>query len=162
MDCNYLIRQATEEDTSAIAAFNIRMAMETEAMVLDSKVITDGVRGMIEHPERGFYLVVEVNDQMNRVLIVASLMITSEWSDWRNEMFWWIQSVYVMPEWRRKGLYQQLYLEVKKLASTAANICGFRLYVERENKVAQKTYQALGMQCTDYLMFEELFTKREL
>ncbi|MBX2867035.1 MAG: GNAT family N-acetyltransferase [Acidiferrobacterales bacterium] len=144
------VRQATSSDASAIAQFNINMAMETEGLQLEKKKIAAGVLGMIEHPERGFYLVVEAEKE-----IVASLMITMEWSDWRNAMFWWIQSVYVVPDWRRQGLYRQMYQEVKRLSENAGGVCGYRLYVEKENGAAQSTYASLGMHQTHYLMFEE-------
>ena len=99
----------------------------------------------------GFYLVVE--DQGD---IAASLMVTTEWSDWRNGLFWWIQSVYVRPENRRQGLYRKLYKSVKALAESETNVCGFRLYVEYYNTNAQSTYRALGMEETVYKVFEEL------
>jgi ribosomal protein S18 acetylase RimI-like enzyme len=83
-------------------------------------------------------------------------MVTTEWSDWRNGMFWWIQSVYVRPEYRRQGLYRELYARVKELAEQEPAVCGFRLYVENENVNAQKTYKALGMSETGYKLFEEL------
>jgi ribosomal protein S18 acetylase RimI-like enzyme len=83
-------------------------------------------------------------------------MVTTEWSDWRNGLFWWIQSVYVQPRFRRKGLYTKLYEKVKALSEAKTNVCGFRLYVEHENLVAQQTYRALGMDKTGYQMFEEM------
>lgn len=83
-------------------------------------------------------------------------MVTSEWSDWRNGFFWWIQSVYVRPEYRRHGVYRSLHEHLRKLAQTEPNICGLRLYVERENERAQSTYSRLGMHETHYLLFEEL------
>ena len=146
-----IIRQATHDDIDTLAQFNSKMAFETEAVRLKPEVISAGVTGMIDNPQRGFYLVAEENG-----LIAASLMITTEWSDWRNGNFWWIQSVYVLPEFRRQGLYRKLYEQVRKLAAEDSHVCGFRLYVERNNRVAQQTYLALGMDETDYLMMEEL------
>ena len=145
------IRQASINDAAAIAEFNIKMAKETEGMDLIPKVINAGVSNMINNPAMGFYLVAEEDN-----VIQASLMVTTEWSDWRNGLFWWIQSVYVQPKFRREGLYSKLYNKVKTLAEAETNICGFRLYVEHENLVAKKTYQALGMNKTDYQMFEEM------
>ena len=145
-----IIRQATINDTAAIADFNIKMAKETEDLALIPDVINAGVRNMIENPAMGFYLVAEDNH-----VIQASLMVTTEWSDWRNGLFWWIQSVYVQPQYRRMGLYSKLYEKVKILAQDNNNVCGFRLYVEYENVTAQKTYRSLGMEKTDYQMFEE-------
>ncbi len=151
MTNNLVVRRATISDASAIAQFNTDMAMETENLRLAPEKISAGVQNMINHPERGFYLVIESDDQ-----IVASLMVTTEWSDWRNGTFWWIQSVYVVPNWRRKGLYSALYNKVRELALEAENVCGFRLYVEQDNTSAQATYSSLGMHCTHYKMFEEM------
>ena len=146
-----IIRRALRQDAAELAEFNLQMARETEGVELIPEVIAAGVRGMIDHPERGFYLVVELDNG-----IQASLMITYEWSDWRNGTFWWIQSVYVRPAYRRQGLYRELYTHVKELAEQADSVCGFRLYVERDNQAAQRTYRQLGMQETDYRIFEEL------
>ncbi|MFT5642332.1 MAG: GNAT superfamily N-acetyltransferase [Cyclobacteriaceae bacterium] len=145
------IRQATINDSAAIAEFNIKMAKETEGMDLMPDVINAGVSNMIKNSQMGFYLVAEEDNA-----IQASLMVTTEWSDWRNGLFWWIQSVYVQPKFRRKGLYSKLYKKVKNLAEAESNVCGFRLYVEHENLVAQQTYRTLGMDKTDYQMFEEM------
>ena len=146
-----IIRRALAQDADELARFNINMARETEAIELKAEVIGAGVRAMIENPQRGFYLVVELDNG-----IQASLMVTNEWSDWRNGNFWWIQSVYVRPEYRRQGLYRELYARVKELAEQEPGVCGFRLYVERDNRAAQETYQALGMQETEYRIYEEL------
>lgn len=146
-----IIRRAGIEDATALSQFNQNMAFETEGIKLVPQVIDAGVKNMIENPQMGFYLVAE-----NEAQIVAALMITTEWSDWRNGLFWWIQSVYVLPEYRRQGLYRRLYEQVKTLAEVDTGVCGFRLYVEHENKRAQKTYQSLGMQETHYKLYEEL------
>ncbi|MCP4766849.1 MAG: GNAT family N-acetyltransferase [Gammaproteobacteria bacterium] len=146
-----IIRRALAQDAAELAEFNINMARETESIELIPEVIGAGVRTMIENPQMGFYLVVELDNG-----IQASLMITTEWSDWRNGMFWWIQSVYVRPQYRRQGLYRELYARVKELAEQEPAVCGFRLYVENENVQAQKSYQSLGMSEIEYKMFEEL------
>lgn len=146
-----IIRQALSQDIAELAEFNISMARETEGAELIPEVIASGVKGMIENPQRGYYLVVELDNG-----IQASLMVTTEWSDWRNGMFWWIQSVYVRPAYRRQGLYRELYARVKELAEQEPSVCGFRLYVERENTNAQKSYESLGMVETEYKLFEEL------
>ena len=146
-----IIRRALSQDIAELADFNIRMAHETEGVELIPEVITAGVQTMIDNPQMGFYLVVELDNG-----IQASLMITTEWSDWRNGIFWWIQSVYVRPSYRRQGLYRELYARVKEMAEQEPAVCGFRLYVERENVNAQKTYQSLGMSETDYKLYEEL------
>lgn len=146
-----IIRQALSQDIAELAEFNINMARETEGVELIPEVITTGVKGMIENPQRGYYLVVELDNG-----IQASLMVTTEWSDWRNGMFWWIQSVYVRPAYRRQGLYRELYARVKELAEQEPSVCGFRLYVDRDNTNAQKSYESLGMVETEYKLFEEL------
>ena len=145
------LRHATVDDAQALAEFNINMALETEGIELIPEVIRAGVEAMIENPQMGFYLVVEHEGE-----IAASLMVTTEWSDWRNGLFWWIQSVYVTTAYRRQGLYQKLYERVKSLAEDEKNVCGFRLYVEHCNTNAQSTYRALGMEETDYKVYEEL------
>ena len=145
------IRRATIEDAAALAEFNVKMALETEAIELIPEVIAAGVETMINNPAMGFYLVVEDNGSLQ-----ASLMITTEWSDWRNGLFWWVQSVYVNQQYRRQGLYRKLYEQVKTLAETENNVCGFRLYVEHDNYVAQETYGSLDMEETSYKLFEEL------
>jgi len=146
-----VIRKADLHDLETIVEFNKSMAMETESKELEHTVISDGVRNMMMKPELGFYLAAIFDGE-----VIGSLMITTEWSDWRNGMFWWIQSVYVLPEFRRKGVYRKLYEYVKKLASKEKNVTGYRLYVEENNTTAQATYLSLGMSKTVYQMFEEL------
>jgi ribosomal protein S18 acetylase RimI-like enzyme len=145
------IRVATPDDAAILVAFNAAMARETENKQLLREVIGAGVRALLANPASGFYVVAEAGGRL-----VGSLMITKEWSDWRNGSFWWIQSVYVRPEARRRGVYRSLYRHVQGLAAADPGVCGFRLYVDRENAVAQDTYRALGMQATRYLVFEEL------
>jgi len=148
------IRYARLEDATKLAEFNIKMALETEAIELIPEVIGAGVKTMINNPQRGFYLVAEDDSG-----IQASLMITTEWSDWRNGLFWWIQSVYVNPSYRRQGVYRKLYQKVKELAGAEPDICGFRLYVEHDNTIAQKVYRSLNMNETSYKLFEALNTE---
>jgi len=145
------IRKAKVHDSRIIADFNKAMALETENTILEDKVIASGVSNLLNHPERGFYLIAEIEGQ-----IAGSLMITTEWSDWRNVLFWWIQSVYIKPEHRRKGIYRALCNYVKQLADVEQIICGFRLYVEKNNHIAQNTYKSLGMSETHYLVYEEM------
>ena len=151
-----IIRRATQKDAPALSQFNQNMALETEGIKLIPAVIDAGVKAMIENPQMGFYLVAETEGK-----IAAALMTTTEWSDWRNGLFWWIQSVYVLPEFRRQGLYRKLYDKVQSLAENDSRVCGFRLYVEHDNLVAQQTYQALGMQETSYKLYEELKASTE-
>jgi ribosomal protein S18 acetylase RimI-like enzyme len=146
-----LLRLATPADAAVLAEFNSAMALETEGKELLPEVIGAGVRALLENPASGFYLLAE---EAGRA--VGSLMVTREWSDWRKGNFWWVQSVYVRPECRRRGIYKRLYRRVQELAAQDPTVCGFRLYVERENSRAQATYRALGMKETGYLVFEEL------
>ncbi len=145
------VRLATPQDAPVLIEFNAAMALETEQKELLPEVIGAGVHSLLGNPAAGFYVVAEKDDR-----VVGSLMITKEWSDWRNATFWWIQSVYVRPAVRRQGAYKLLYRHVQQLAANDPAVCGFRLYVERENGRAQATYRALGMKETRYLVFEEL------
>ncbi|GAA6185477.1 MULTISPECIES: GNAT family N-acetyltransferase [Aliiglaciecola] len=144
------IRQASKADIQALVDFNQAMAWETEQKKLQGDVLSAGVSALIKDRAKGFYLVAEQDDGA----IAGSLMVTSEWSDWRNSQFWWIQSVYVRPENRRTGVYSMLYQKVKELAEQSQGVCGFRLYVEHDNLVAQETYKKLGMKASHYYMFE--------
>ncbi|MEM7257248.1 MAG: GNAT family N-acetyltransferase [Pseudomonadota bacterium] len=145
------IRKATTADAKLISDWNRAMAWETEHKDLPEPVILRGVQRLIEKPVYGFYLLAEIDGS-----IAGTLMVTTEWSDWRDGLFWWIQSVYVAPEFRRKGVYRALYNEVKSLAKQHPDVCGYRLYVEKDNEVAQRTYEQLGMHRTDYFMYEEM------
>lgn len=151
-----VIRKAEIADAEVIVAFNKAMAYETESKVLSDDIATKGVLNLLENPEKGFYVVAVFEGK-----IIGSLLITTEWSDWRNGTFWWIQSVYIKPEFRRKGVYTSLHNSVKKMAAKETDVCGFRLYVEENNKSAQATYLAMGMQKTNYQMFEEITDKSE-
>ncbi|MCP4953028.1 MAG: GNAT family N-acetyltransferase [Proteobacteria bacterium] len=145
------IRSAGPDDISEIAQFNIAMAQETEERQLDPAIIQSGVAGVIQDHARGFYLIAERSQAA-----VGSLLITFEWSDWRNGTLWWIQSVYVKPEHRRTGVFKTLYDAVISRARDAENVCGIRLYVEQENQSAQSVYQKLLMQKTPYQMYERM------
>jgi len=145
-----IIRVAKQSDVLSLVNFNQLMAWETEQKKLDEAILSKGVLALIDDTNKGFYLVAEQNST-----VVGSLMVTTEWSDWRNGVFWWIQSVYISPDYRRQGIYAQLYTQVKALAEKQQNVCGFRLYVEKENLIAQKTYGSLGMLQSHYLMYEE-------
>ena len=146
-----IIRKATPADRDSIVAFNQAMAHETENKTLPEDKIVPGVSRVLNDENLGFYLVAEVDN-----IIVGSLMVTYEWSDWRNGTFFWVQSVYVLPEHRRTGVYSALYKQVIALADQREDVCGYRLYVEKENEIAQKTYESLGMQETHYLMYENI------
>ena len=144
------IRIASKDDVAALVEFNQAMALETEHKSLDQAVLTAGVSAVFGDQAKGFYVVAEDSGS-----VAAGLMVTTEWSDWRNGWFWWIQSVYVRPEHRGLGLYGKMYEFVKAKAERAGNVCGFRLYVEKENERAQRVYEKVGMEQTYYLMFEE-------
>lgn len=144
------IRIANAADIDSLVEFNQAMALETEHKRLDTAILTAGVSAVFSDEKKGFYVVVEDDGR-----VAAGLMVTTEWSDWRNGWFWWIQSVYVRPEYRGKSLYGQMYDFVKKSADDAGNVCGFRLYVEKENERAQRVYEKLGMEKTYYFMYEE-------
>lgn len=144
------IRIANHSDVGSLVKFNQLMAWETEQKKLDQAILFKGVSALVSDKNKGFYLVAERNNE-----VVGSLMVTTEWSDWRNGVFWWVQSVYIAPDFRRQGIYAELYSQVKVLAEKQQDVCGFRLYVEKENIIAQKTYKSLGMQPTHYLMYEE-------
>ena len=144
------VRIATAADGDAFVRFNRAMALETENKSLSEATVTSGVRSVFDDPARGFYVVAECGEA-----IVAALMVTFEWSDWRNGNFWWIQSVYVIPEFRRRGIYRRLYEFVRDRARKDGGVCDFRLYVEKENVGAQRVYESLGMSKCDYLMYEE-------
>lgn len=145
------VRAAGAGDADVLARFNTAMALETEGKRLLPEVVGAGVRRLLGEPALGFYLVACAGAE-----VVGSAMVTAEWSDWRNGRFWWIQSVYVVPAWRRRGVFRALYAHIRAAASAEPDVCGFRLYVEQHNTVAQATYGALGMQVTDYRLLEEL------
>ena len=149
MDDPIVIRQATHCDILNIVEFNIAMASETEGKTLDAMTLEQGVSEVLSDPIRGFYLIAAIS-----TTAVGQLLITPEWSDWRNAYFWWIQSVYVKPENRLHGIYRALNQEVLSLAKTHGDICGVRLYVDKTNNIAQRVYRNLGMSESNYHMYE--------
>ncbi|MGB5257254.1 MAG: GNAT family N-acetyltransferase [Woeseiaceae bacterium] len=150
----FIIRDAAPADATDIAHYNSRMAEETEGRALESELIGPGVAEVLADKSKGRYWVAE-----SEGAIVGQLMVTYEWSDWRNAMFWWIQSVYVPLEHRRKGVFSALYRHVESLAAAEPGVCGLRLYVEHGNERAQQTYEALGMGKTSYLVMESMLGK---
>ena len=143
------IREATPGDTDYIVRFQQDMAQETEGKALDEPLLRQGVAGVFDSDDKGFYLVAEADGS-----VVGSLLITYEWSDWRNATFWWIQSVFVDADWRRKGVYRAMHNWVHEIAESRDDICGIRLYVERANHIAQQTYNSLGMAHSHYDLYE--------
>ena len=142
------ISTGTYNDIEAITGFQIAMALESEGTVLDSENVLNGVTAVMKDESKGTYIVARTEDRP-----VASLMITREWSDWNNGWYWWIQSVYVMPEYRGQGIFRTMYTKVIEMAKEQ-NIAQVRLYVDRYNTNAQKVYQKLGMEECHYLMYE--------
>jgi ribosomal protein S18 acetylase RimI-like enzyme len=143
------IREATASDIDRIAEFQQALASESEGKKLDHELLKQGIREVFQDKDKGFYLLAESDNQ-----VVGGLLITYEWSDWRNATFWWIQSVYVDSRWRRRGVYRALHNHVHSIASSRDDICGIRLYVERNNTVAQQTYDSLGMSQSHYHLYE--------
>ena len=150
---NIDIVKASQEHLQAIAEFNQQMALETENKELPTETILAGVRKMFEDESLGFYLVA-LDEEGN---VLGCLGVTFEWSDWRNGLFWWIQSVYVGKGHRSKGVFSKMYAAVKSQAQSQMNVCGIRLYVEKDNKTAYRTYVRLGMIETEYHLMEEEF-----
>jgi GNAT superfamily N-acetyltransferase len=146
------LRNAGLDDIPFLVDSNAAMALETERKVLDRDVLTRGTRGVFDDPRRGFYVIAERNGER-----VGCLLITVEWSDWRDGDWWWIQSVYVTPPARRAGVFRALYAEVERRARATPRVIGLRLYVERENTRAQQTYRSLGMEEEPYRMYQRRF-----
>ena len=141
-------REAVPADASTIIEFQLAMARETEDLELDRGILTAGVNAVFADPALGRYYIAQDDGR-----VIGSLMITYEWSDWRNGMVWWIQSVYVIPEFRRRGVYAGLYAHVKSMVEQST-VRGIRLYVDKRNVPAQDVYTRLGMNGEHYLVFE--------
>jgi GNAT superfamily N-acetyltransferase len=146
------IRDATPDDARVIAAFNSRLAEETEGGPLNAAIIDAGVARILSDDSLGRYWLAERDGE-----IVGQVMVTREWSDWRNGTLWWLQSVYIHPDHRRDGVFTALYRHVEALARETPDVVGIRLYVEKENARAQRTYGKLGMTMTDYLIMQVEF-----
>lgn len=148
----FFLRLASPLDLPSIVSFNEGIALETEGLLLEKERLSHGVSAFLNDPSLGFYLLA-----FHQETVVGQLAVTFEWSDWRNRFFWWLQSVYVHPSWRRKGVYRALHARVRQMAHDDPKVCGLRLYVERQNTVAQTTYHALGMERSPYLVMQEDF-----
>ena len=149
------VRRATIADVDTIVDFNTAMARETENIILPRQRLTDGVTSVFEDSTKGFYVVAESDGR-----VVGQMMITYEWSDWRNGVFWWIQSVYVLSSHRRMGVFRSLFEHIKCMAESASNVCGLRLYVASENHPAKQAYQNLDMEKSHYELYEMSFDER--
>lgn len=143
------VRDADPDDAPLIAEFNARLALETEDKRLDPTTVRAGVETTLARPELGRYFIAEADDD-----VVGQTLITSEWSDWRDGMFWWIQSVYVRADARQRGVFRAMYEHVHRLARADPDVCGLRLYVERDNTRAMATYEKMGMILTPYIIYE--------
>ena len=145
------VRTGQTTDICTLVKFNIALARETEQKQLSPPTVTQGVHKLFKNPNYGFYIVAEIDDE-----VVGCCMVTYEWSDWRCGLFWWIQSVYVKPEFRRRGIFRKLYEFLKEKASHE-NVCGFRLYVEKSNHTGKNAYSGVGMEEAPYEFYEEPF-----
>ena len=143
-----LLRPAVPTDAPVVRDFNLALALETEGLKLDPEIVLRGVGALLADPSKGRYFVAESGGT-----VIGQLMHTYEWSDWRNGMFWWLQSVYVLPEARGRGVFTSLFRHLEALAAADAGICGMRLYVERHNEKAQAVYRRLGLDSAGYEVF---------
>lgn len=146
------IRDATQADLDFIVAANTALAVESEDQPLDPTLLRPGVQAVLDDPALGRYYLAEVDGQ-----VVGQLMTTFEWSDWRNGVFLWIQSVYVLPAHRGAGVFRTLYQHLAGLATKDDRICGIRLYVDRDNARAQQVYARLGMHLSNYQVMETVY-----
>jgi len=143
------VRKARLSDANVIAELNRDLAWETEQQRLNRTRVRRGVATLLRHPARGIYYVAEEDGG-----IIGQLMITYEWSDWRNGEFWWIQSVYVSPGFRRCGVFRRLFDHINELARRSRHVCGLRLYMHSTNRRARSVYEKLGLTCTHYEVLE--------
>ena len=146
-----IFREAKEADYKVIAGFQEKMAWETEHFKLDTDTVLKGVEAVFKDTSKGKYFVVEDNGK-----VISSLLTTYEWSDWRNNFVIWIQSVYVLPAYRKKGIFKMMYSEIKKIVENSDKYSGIRLYVEKTNVNAQNVYEKIGMEGNHYRLFEDM------
>jgi len=146
-----IVREAIPEEAPQLVKFQVAMALETENLILDRETVTQGVMAVFLDSARGNYFIAEENGQ-----VIASLLTTFEWSDWRNGTVLWIQSVYVLPEFRRKGTYRALYTHIKAIVERDHQLKGIRLYADKTNTAAGQVYEKLGMTADHYQLFEWL------
>jgi GNAT superfamily N-acetyltransferase len=146
------IRQAHTEDAEIIARFNEAIAWESEGVRLDGPRLRRGVAAVLRDAARGVYYLAERGGE-----VVGQTLVTYEWSDWRNGVFWWIQSVYVEPAHREAGVFRRLFEHVRDAARRDSTVCGLRLYVDHDNERARQVYRRLGLTEARYAMMEEDF-----
>ncbi|MGC1275784.1 MAG: GNAT family N-acetyltransferase [Planctomycetaceae bacterium] len=149
----YEIEPATLADATTIAAFNVALASESEHLVLDPPTVAAGVRAVLDDRSKGRYFVARLTDGPESGTVIGQLMVTIEWSDWRNGPMWWVQSVYVHSDHRRQGVFRALFRHVVDAASQE-RVTIVRLYVEQDNAPARATYASLGLNATGYLVLE--------
>jgi len=147
-----IIREANVTEIGIIADFQVKMAWETEEFELNLDIVTKGVSAVFDDCTKGKFYVAESDNK-----VVASLLTTFEWSDWRNKYVLWIQSVYVLPEFRKLGIFSQMYSFIKEIVKNNSDFSGIRLYVDKTNVKAQKVYEKVGMNGNHYQLFEEMF-----
>ena len=154
------VRRAGTDDVDALVAFSSAMAWETEHRRLDATRLREGTQALLSTPSLGFFMVMEVREP-ERCLVVGQLMITYEWSDWRNGNIWWIQSVYVKQEFRGHGVFKALFEHVEQLARSSPEVCALRLYMDKHNEAARRAYAKLGMVEGAYVVFEKGLGRRK-
>ena len=143
------IRKAVLADAAVIADFNVHLAEESEGLLLDSDTVTKGVTALLADSSKGIYFVAETESR-----VVGQLMITYEWSDWRNGNIWWLQSVYVHLDFRRRGVFKALFTHLGGLAAKSTDVWGLRLYMDKHNEPARRAYHKLGMKEMNYEVLE--------
>ncbi len=151
---NFSVREASWSDLEHLVEFNAAMALETEGRLLDKDRLRAGAKAVLSTPSRGVYVVGESVEGSPVGRVIGQLLITYEWSDWRNANFWWIQSVYVHPDWRNRGVFRSMYRYVLEQAEWRPDVCGIRLYVEQNNAQAMAAYDKLGLRPTPYRVIE--------
>ena len=149
-----IIRRANLSDQETICAFNVALAMETEGQELDPSSVASGVRQVLGGPDKGFYLLALHQTASGEKQICGQLLCLPEWSDWQNGSYWWIQSVYVAPQFRRQGVFRTLFESLTKMSKGLAGIVGIRLYVDQSNAIGMKTYAQLGFVRSSYEIYQ--------
>ena len=151
---DFHIRLAEPRDLESLVTYNMALAWETEGRQLERSLLQSGVESILTDSAKGFYVVMEHRPTRRTI---GQLLITFEWSDWRNAIFWWLQSVYVHKDWRRQGVFKTLYDYVLQEGKRQGNVAGIRLYVEQDNAVAQEVYAQAGLSAAPYKVFETDF-----
>ncbi len=154
MDNHVSVREACKDDVPIIARYNIDMALETENKHLNRTKVLTGVEAVLTSPELGRYFVATIDGE-----VVGQAMITYEWSDWRSGTFWWLQSVYVRPDARRRGAFTAIFQHIREQAHATPGVVGMRLYVEQNNTAAKETYSRVGLRPSGHTLFEQVWSE---